>query len=661
MADDLLRQGLDNIYLQNQIDVFAPQYQPIDTSIPVRSFVQTDFTPTLPPLDLDTIDRRLIDLKNQEQTDKEREEVKQEIAQPEEFGLDKPLEFSEGDVDNLDDVSFLEKFFQDEEPATQEEIMQKIDARTKMFKGLLGMDEENTKYLTFLEIAKSGLALAAAPGGRSFVQNFADAFQNLPAFLQKIRSTQDAQDKQLKMSALQAVLDEERNKSKSQLERFKALPDEFKNLMIAGIDPRSPRGQAYLLDIKDPGEKIQHLNYLIDIGLLEQNDPIIRDYLLGDSKNLVLNILKQKGINTTDDEVKQFMLGQGKDPDKIRILEYAKSKGIIQEGEIDEIKSILGIGVLDEEIVTGGTGAKNLEVFSKYGPNYKTGLSTAQDDSFVTAVYDYTTPKINPITGAQELNLLSNAEINNILSAPIEKIKRDFSSLLTGPSQNAQLVRAVETSDKLNAEQKQFLLPKRFYDLSDDKKTEFADKYITTPTDQLSPEDQEIANNLDLRALFGLRGFATTQLNRVASFFTQEAAIPEESKARAFIETVRSETLNALRDAYIGADRETEAQIQRYEKRTAEYLDRGLGITDAISDTEDNIRLIKELKTRLQNILADPTGYTADQVSSVRLALPALEDALRRQNILLSALGVGPDVIIDANDVGDYLDKNLKQ
>lgn len=659
MADDLLRQGLDNIYLQNQIDVFAPQYQPIDTSIPVRSFVQTDFTSTLPPLDLDSIDQRLIDLKNQEQTDKEREEVKQETAQPEDFGLDKPLEFSEGDVDNLDDVSFLEKFFQDEEPATQEEIMQKIDARTKMFKGLLGMDEENTKYLTFLEIAKSGLALAAAPGGRSFVQNFADAFQNLPAFLQKIRSTQDAQDKQLKMSALQAVLDEERNKTKSQLERFKALPDEFKNLMIAGIDPRSPRGQAYLLDIKDPGEKIQNLNYLIDNGLLEQNDPMIRDYLLGDSKSLLLNVLKEKGINTTDDEVKQFMLGQGKDPDKIRILEYAKSKGIIQEGEIDEIKSILGIGVLDEEIVTGGTGTKNLEVFSKYGSNYKTGLSPAQDNSFVNAVYDYTTPKINPITGAQELNYLSNVEINNILSAPIEKIKRDFSSLLTGPSQNAQLVRAVEFSDKLNKKQKQFLLGERFEFLDEKRQEEFFDDFLTTDYDELSPEDQNIANQLNIDSLFGGRGLVTSTINAVSNFFTQEAAFEDYPKARAFVESTRSTTRNALVAGYLAADRESNVVLEDYDKRTLEYLDRGLGRTDAIADTKDNIRIIRELIQISQEIIDNSSQYEPSKVSDAKTGIKYLKNALNKQQILQSALGGGADVTIEATGISDYLENNL--
>ena len=91
--------------------------------------------------------------------------------------------------------------------------------------------DNNSKYLTFLEVAKSGLKLAGGKGDKSFLQNFAEAFEDLPTFLQKIAITENQQDKALKMQALNLVLEEEKRAQLAPLERFKALPEKVRTAL----------------------------------------------------------------------------------------------------------------------------------------------------------------------------------------------------------------------------------------------------------------------------------------------------------------------------------------------------------------------------------------------------------------------------------------------
>lgn len=170
-----------------------------------------------------------------------------------------------------DPYEFLNEFLKTVPSLSADEIKTKVAERAAMFKDVLEMDDNNSKYLTFLEVAKSGLKLAGGKGDKSFLQNFAEAFEDLPTFLQKIAITENQQDKALKMQALNLVLEEEKRAQLAPLERFKALPEKVRTALASGIDPASKEFKDYIQGIKQP-DKISMYKFMLENELVDPND-----------------------------------------------------------------------------------------------------------------------------------------------------------------------------------------------------------------------------------------------------------------------------------------------------------------------------------------------------------------------------------------------------
>jgi len=170
-----------------------------------------------------------------------------------------------------DPYEFLNEFLKTVPSLSADEIKTKVAERAAMFKDVLEMDDNNSKYLTFLEVAKSGLKLAGGKGDKSFLQNFAEAFEDLPTFLQKIAITENQQDKALKMQALNLVLEEEKRAQLAPLERFKALPEKVRTALASGIDPASKEFKDYIQGLKEP-DKISMYKFMLENGLVDPND-----------------------------------------------------------------------------------------------------------------------------------------------------------------------------------------------------------------------------------------------------------------------------------------------------------------------------------------------------------------------------------------------------
>jgi hypothetical protein len=127
-----------------------------------------------------------------------------------------------------------------------EEIKSDITARQDLLNSLLGEADDQSKANVFLKLAESGLRLAGAPGGRSFVQNLADAFSDFPAFLQKMNQERNAQEKAIKLQAINYVLNAEEERRNRPTKFFQSLPDDVQKALLLGIDPKSKEGRKLL-------------------------------------------------------------------------------------------------------------------------------------------------------------------------------------------------------------------------------------------------------------------------------------------------------------------------------------------------------------------------------------------------------------------------------
>jgi len=127
-----------------------------------------------------------------------------------------------------------------------EELKTDITARQDFLNSLLGEADDQSKANVFLKLAESGLRLAGAPGGRSFVQNLADAFSDFPAFLQKMNQERNAQEKAIKLQAINYVLNAEEERRNRPTKFFQSLPDDVQKALLLGIDPKSKEGRKLL-------------------------------------------------------------------------------------------------------------------------------------------------------------------------------------------------------------------------------------------------------------------------------------------------------------------------------------------------------------------------------------------------------------------------------
>ena len=475
-----------------------------------------------------------------------------------------------------------------------------------MFKGALGMDQESTKYLTFLEIAKSGLKLAGGKTGR-FLQDFADAFVDLPTFLQKIKLTEDQENKSIKIQALQSVLDEEKNKTKSLYERYKSLTNEAKNLIAAGVSFDSPEGKAALLGITDP-EKIKLLNYALDSGMVKPEE-----------KDKQLSILFG-GKGATKAAKLQYLEEAGIDPKSERGRRY-----LLEEKDI-------GVG-----IKTGGTTLKNYEVFDAYAPMYKQGeVPSKINNAFVGAIINETEAKIDPVTQSVTRATLPQYTLDAITSQPIDKVRADFGNVINKyqPAQyRPQIANAIRESKNYTEDEKNALLGKPIGQMTNQEKIE---NLVTLFKSNVSEERNRQLQEYDLNGVFGARGVWTNFLNTAFDAVGMDPSSREALAGVEFVEETRATTLQALL-ASGPKDRATDTFLQRYEAETA---DTKSFLTGKAKAQEQTKMTIETLESRLINIekSLEEGRLSADDASRFLAAKPFLLQAIIRQRAILNAL-----------------------
>ena len=430
-----------------------------------------------------------------------------------------------------DPYEFLNEFLKTVPSLSADEIKTKVAERAAMFKDVLEMDDNNSKYLTFLEVAKSGLKLAGGKGDKSFLQNFAEAFEDLPTFLQKIAITENQQDKALKMQALNLVLEEEKRAQLAPLERFKALPEKVRTALASGIDPASKEFKDYIQGIKQP-DKISMYKFMLENGLVDPND-----------KTFAMELFS--GISQQDKDGKDMPFG----------------------------KTARGY---------------HLANVNKYGDDFISGNIT-QDNLKILQ------------TSLSELYNAEKVGIYNSSSGAYEK----------------------EQMPPIAIE----LIDRGAYTPTKEPKQSYKDINLET-----IPEEEVIS----VYGSVGTRGAFKNVVNTIAEAVLRKQPFEDVDAAINAIEKVGLNTKTIVKDAFRGRD--TVALLEMLDILTPKAAEITAGPERTAQKFESTAVYLEDLLGDLQNIVDNPSNYSADEIEGARINMPKLERLVKDYNALGATL-----------------------